>query len=108
MPRYSLTFGDALKNYRDYPERNIDAAERQKIRASQTLYATRQRKFHDGNNTVNGHNVATIGIPESVLADRDARLAMEPQSITAALMGDPPPGRSALDKRQIRLVRSNA
>lgn len=32
------------------------------------------------------------------LAERDARINLAPQSTTAMLMGDPPPGRSALDQ----------
>lgn len=39
-------------------------------------------------------------IPRDVLLDRDRRLAMAPRSLTAALCGDPAPGRSAWDKRQ--------
>jgi hypothetical protein len=34
------------------------------------------------------------------LYDRDQRLALSPRSLTAALLGDPLPGRSALDRRQ--------
>lgn len=36
-------------------------------------------------------------IPEDVLRDRDERLRKAPSSLTAELMGDPIPGRSALD-----------
>jgi hypothetical protein len=36
--------------------------------------------------------------PQSVLDDRDRRLAM-PETIEMWLLGDPPPGRSALDQR---------
>jgi transposase len=32
----------------------------------------------------------TFPIPHDVLADRDRRMAMQPRSLTAALMGDPP------------------
>jgi len=38
-------------------------------------------------------------IPDEVLRDRDERLKLAPASLTAALMGDPIPGRSALDMR---------
>jgi len=38
-------------------------------------------------------------VPESVLADRDYRAGLRPVSITAALMGDPLPTRSALERR---------
>ena len=39
--------------------------------------------------------------PEQVLAERDAAMGA-PQSLTAILFGDPPPGRSALDRRMGR------
>lgn len=42
-----------------------------------------------------GHMV----VPHDVIAERDRRLSVPPPSLTAACMGDPPPGYSALDKR---------
>jgi hypothetical protein len=36
--------------------------------------------------------------PQSVLHEREQAL-LAPRSLTAALLGDPPAGRSALDKR---------
>jgi len=39
-------------------------------------------------------------VPHDVLADRERRLSTAPASLTAAAFGDPPPGYSALDKRQ--------
>jgi hypothetical protein len=39
--------------------------------------------------------------PEA-LADRDRRLNDRPRSLTAMILGDPPPGRSALDRRESR------
>lgn len=44
---------------------------------------------------------AVFDIPREVLAERDARMALEPQSITAALCGDPPVCRSALYMRNL-------
>jgi hypothetical protein len=38
-------------------------------------------------------------IPDSVLADLSHRLSLEPRSLTAAYLGDPPPGYSALDRK---------
>ena len=38
-------------------------------------------------------------VPETVMAERSIALSA-PISITAAVFGDPPPGRSALDKRR--------
>jgi len=40
-----------------------------------------------------------IKVPPDRIADRDHRRALSPASITAALFGDPLPGRSALDLR---------
>lgn len=40
------------------------------------------------------------GIPDEVEANRKYRLWVSPSSITAALMGDPLPGESALDRRR--------
>jgi len=37
-------------------------------------------------------------IPEAVLAERDARLALDPRDLTAAFCGDPLPGYSALER----------
>jgi hypothetical protein len=37
-------------------------------------------------------------VPAHVLAEREAAL-FQPRDLTAILMGDPPPGRSALDRR---------
>ena len=42
----------------------------------------------------------SISIPRDVLFDRDRRMELAPCSLTAALLGDPLPGRSALDRRR--------
>jgi hypothetical protein len=39
-----------------------------------------------------------VDVPLEVLADRDARASLLPVSLTQALLGDPLPGRSALDR----------
>jgi hypothetical protein len=38
--------------------------------------------------------------PVDVLADRERRLGIVPETLGQALLGDPMPGRSALDKRR--------
>lgn len=38
--------------------------------------------------------------PDYVLAERDCRMSLEPASLTAAILGDPLPGQSALDQRK--------
>lgn len=43
--------------------------------------------------------VCHVEIPSSVLIDRERR-SLAPRTITALLFGDPPPGYSALDRRQ--------
>jgi hypothetical protein len=40
-----------------------------------------------------------IEIPEEVLVDRARRAQLTPRDLTAALMGDPPVGLSALERR---------
>ncbi len=44
-----------------------------------------------------------VEIPSRVAAERDRAMELGPQSITAAMMGDPLPGRSALDRRNLRV-----
>ena len=41
-----------------------------------------------------------VNIPASVLAEREARLALSPRDLTAAIAGDPLPGMSALERGQ--------
>lgn len=49
------------------------------------------------------HNDAqAVHIPAPVLAARDARLALSPRDLTAAIAGDPLPGMSALDRRKAK------
>ena len=45
---------------------------------------------------VDGNHVT---VPESAQADRERRYALHPRDLTAALVGDPLPGYSALDRR---------
>lgn len=42
---------------------------------------------------------AIIRPSAELLAERDHRLSLEPRDLTAALLGDPPPGYSALERR---------
>lgn len=41
-----------------------------------------------------------VSVPADVLAERAQRALLEPRNLTAAILGDPLPGRSALDKRR--------
>jgi IS30 family transposase len=47
-------------------------------------------------------DVHVVSVPEHVLTERDQRLARQPRDLTAAIAGDPLPGRSALDRLQSR------
>jgi hypothetical protein len=38
--------------------------------------------------------------PANAIRDRDYRINLEPESVTAMLMGDPPKGYSALDRKE--------
>lgn len=39
--------------------------------------------------------------PDHVLQDRDHRLSLQPASLTAAILGDPPPGYSAAERKLV-------
>lgn len=41
-------------------------------------------------------------VPDNVMAERDRRLALNHATLTAAVFGDPLPGRSALDRKHAR------
>jgi hypothetical protein len=43
-------------------------------------------------------------VPARVLAERDARLSLSHRDVTAAIAGDPLPGRSALDRKRMRVA----
>lgn len=46
------------------------------------------------------YQAPVVNVPESVLAERAARLALSPRDLTAAIAGDPLPGMSALERGQ--------
>lgn len=78
--------------YALYPERIQAVYENRKRR--------RRLKKADRSSPDPGNSVRDkILIPREVLFDRDRRMAMAPRNLTAALLGDPLPGRSALDRR---------
>lgn len=51
---------------------------------------------------VHARPVSPLTIPQSVLDERDRRLALAPRDLTAAINGDPLPGMSALERRHGR------
>lgn len=59
------------------------------------------RGFDPRDKISSGHDVfASVAPSAEALAERDRLAMLEPVSLTAALLGDPLPGRSALDKRR--------
>ena len=78
-----------------------EAASRSLGRTIRACYARRdflrnaaKRRKVTPNNIVEGH----IFVPRDAIAERDQRRELEHQTTTAALMGDPLPGYSALEK----------
>lgn len=45
------------------------------------------------------HDVQAVAVPDHVLVEREQRLARQPRDLTAAIVGDPLPGSSALDRK---------
>ena len=54
------------------------------------------------------HNVPSVGVPDHVLAEREQCLARQPRDLTAAIVGDPLPGRSALDRKMASVAAMRA
>jgi hypothetical protein len=50
------------------------------------------------------HDAQVVVAPDHVLAERDQTLARAPRDLIAAIMGDPLPGRSALDRKMASIV----
>ena len=105
LHRWGHSYRDLAKVYGMHHEalrRLIDPAWRE--RRKKLNNESRQRKL---NRLKAGYdsrhdNPGCFLVPESVLAERDARMALAPASITAALMGDPPIVRSALYQRKLQ------
>lgn len=83
---------------------NPDTYERIAAALCKTVAAIRGRRKIYGATFANARRQHAAGyayaaVPESVLVERDRRLQLaERHSITGALMGDPPPGCSALER----------
>jgi hypothetical protein len=77
----------------------LDPVLRERSRAIQKAYRERNRVVRPAPAT-DLDGVEVFIIPEETLADRDARcFALSLRNITQILMGDPPPGYSALELR---------
>ncbi len=77
---------------------------RWRLKAADNPDAVAERRARDRERMKNRHGnspVRTTRIPDDVVADRDARLTA-PRSLTAVMLGDPPRGFSALDRRPAR------
>jgi hypothetical protein len=60
------------------------------------LQAERVRRIRAGDLS-RGYQTGLSLVPQSVLDERERRLALQPRDLTASILGDPPPGYSALD-----------
>lgn len=77
QPGYRQRVTDAVKRSR---------GRRRKVRTN-TAAAPQQEPLGRQHS---GERLQVITVPPDVLADRDRRMAMQPRSLTAALLGDPP------------------
>lgn len=73
----------------------------------QPAYAEDQRHRYQLEETMRtlGLLRAPVNVPPDRLEEQQRLMAYEAPTITAALLGDPPPWRSALAQKQLRLVR---
>jgi len=71
----------------------------QKVRRNLHIQDYRERQKYRGPTQQANRAEATTKPCPLVLAERDYRLSLAPRDLTAALMGDPAIGRSALDRR---------
>lgn len=94
-----VNIGKALGCDGDTIRRAIDP-EFAKKRAEQIRESARRLRRERYSRSGHAHHVVmAVKAPAHLLADRDRRLNA-PRPIGAVLLGDPPPGQSALDKRR--------
>jgi hypothetical protein len=86
--------------YRKY-KRSLNLRQRMEIAARAVVVKRPRPVNHAVHHEVRNNNAARHP-PADVLAARDLalELRLRPRSVTAQLLGDPLPGRSALDQRQ--------
>lgn len=104
MPKYANGMGDALRCMKQAVTMR-ERRRRQKMRDRSDVALTEPKEAIGRQAAGIGHELVTA--PDRVLAERERRQALEPRSLTAALLGDPLPGYSALDKRKPHLVVDN-
>lgn len=101
MPRYNDGFGATLCNL------SLEKTVKKKraVARPQRLSACYTRGYDPDMPLPRGEDhTVHVAVPTQTLADRDRRMSLEHASLTAALCGDPLPGRSALDKRRPQMV----
>jgi hypothetical protein len=105
MPNFSL-----VKSFKRWtPEEDRDVM-RMSYSDFQLIHGRTKRAIESRREHINnGHRTKSLKLgdivkpaerpPLAVLADRDHRMAIAPRDTTAAILGDPLPGLSALDRR---------
>jgi IS30 family transposase len=75
------------------------AGRRKRLRMSQEQRAAIRSRERQQYKKRNHAPVRSNKVPDSILIDRDYRASLEPRDNTAAILGDPPVGYSALERR---------
>lgn len=78
---------------------NIKDEERESRSARARTYRAERRRRDSGYKERGADIVRPLVVPDEVFVERNERLST-PRSLTGAICGDPPPGYSALDRRQ--------
>jgi hypothetical protein len=83
--------------------RSVDALDRRHRLLIMSDAARAEMREHKNElrrvNRMHKERAAPINIPEDVWAERNARITA-PRTVSASLLGDPPPGYSALDRKR--------
>lgn len=87
--------------------RSIDALDRRHRLLIMSDAARAEMREHKNElrrvNRTHNDRAAPINIPNDVWAERNARLTA-PRTVSASILGDPPPGYSALDRKRQGVV----
>lgn len=79
----------------EWREKRSRAVKLRRLGAARPVLLTKEGFLH-------AERIRPINVHPEVLAERDARLACDPRSLSAFRFGDPLPGYSALDKAMSR------
>lgn len=77
----------------------ISRTEENKAQRREQINLNRRIRSQFGPGATNPRGVSVRGMPEQVIADREARIGAGPRDLTGAFFGDPPRGFSALDRK---------